>query len=53
MSDFMLCQICGYTSQEVLIINELCSVHTCEVCGSEGFASPPDGRILCEPHGGQ
>jgi len=53
MSDLMLCQICGYTSAEVTIINELCSVHTCEVCGAEAYASGDKGRILCEPHGGQ
>jgi hypothetical protein len=51
MSDLMLCKICGYTSQEVTIINELCSVHTCEFCGDEGYASGDEGRILCEPHG--
>jgi hypothetical protein len=53
MSDLMLCKICGYTSEEVTIINELCSVHTCEVCGAEAYASGDKGRILCEPHGGQ
>jgi predicted nucleic-acid-binding Zn-ribbon protein len=47
------CQVCGYTSQEVRIVNNLCSVHTCEKCGAEGYASGDVGAILCEKHGGQ
>jgi hypothetical protein len=43
------CKICGYNSDEVLIVNNLCSVHTCEVCKSEGYADGTfDGRILCD-----
>ena len=47
------CQVCGYDETECNIVNNLCSVHTCEICGEEGFASPPKGDILCEKHGGQ
>ena len=39
MSELKTCKICSYTSAEVTIINELCSVHTCEVCGAEAYAS--------------
>lgn len=45
------CYICGYTSEEVIIVNSLCSVHTCEECGGEGFATGDDGRIFCDTHG--
>jgi len=48
-----ICRVCGYTSQEVRIENGLCSVHTCEKCGAEGYASGDKGDILCEKHGGQ
>lgn len=48
-----LCLVCGYTSEEVTITNELCSVHTCEKCGEEGYATGDSGDILCEKHGGQ
>ena len=47
------CKICGYDETECDIVNNLCSVHTCEICGEEGYASPPNGDILCEEHGGQ
>lgn len=47
------CSICGYTSNECEIVNNLCSVHTCEVCASEGFACGDDGKILCEVHGAE
>ena len=42
------CKICGYDDFEVLIVNELCSVHTCEICKNEGYATAPKGRILCD-----
>ena len=44
------CKICGYNSSEVLIINNLCSVHTCEICKREGYATAPNGAILCYTH---
>jgi hypothetical protein len=44
------CEVCDYTSDEVLIVNDLCSVHTCEVCGAQGFATQYEGRILCDEH---
>ena len=44
------CKICGYNSSEVLIINNLCSVHTCEICKGEGYATAPNGAILCDTH---
>lgn len=44
------CKICDYTSDEVDITNQLCSVHTCEICGNEGYATGPNGDILCEEH---
>ena len=44
-----LCKICGYESSEVLIVNDLCSVHTCEICKGEGYADGDfDGKILCD-----
>lgn len=43
------CKVCGYTDKECDIINELCSVHTCEVCKHEGYANGGfNGRILCD-----
>ena len=43
------CKVCGYTDKEVTIVNELCSVHTCEVCKGEGYATElGDGDILCD-----
>lgn len=43
------CEVCGYTSDEVLIINNLCSVHTCQVCAGQGFADGSfSGKILCD-----
>ena len=45
------CTVCGYNSNEVDIVNGLCSVHTCETCGQEGYATEfDDGTILCEKH---
>ena len=44
------CYICGYNSKECDIVNNLCSVHTCEICGSEGFAYGDEGKILCDTH---
>ena len=45
------CTVCGYNSNEVDIVNGLCSVHTCETCGQEGYATEFDnGTILCEKH---
>jgi hypothetical protein len=45
------CIICDYNSNEVDIVNGLCSVHTCEICGKEGYATEfDDGTILCEKH---
>jgi len=47
------CSVCDYTDKECDIINDLCSVHTCEKCGAEGYATGDEGKILCESHGGQ
>jgi hypothetical protein len=47
------CKVCGYNSSEVDIINQLCSVHTCEICKHEGYATGPNGTILCEEHEGK
>ena len=47
------CRVCGYDSSLVDIVAGLCSVHTCEVCKREGYASGNHGRILCTAHGGQ
>ena len=44
------CKVCGYNSNEVDIVNQLCSVHTCEICKNEGYATGPNGTILCEEH---
>lgn len=49
MSKFRTCKVCGYNSFEVLIVNDLCSVHTCETCGAEGYATS-SGAILCGEH---
>lgn len=46
------CEICGYLDTEVDIVDGLCSVHRCEDCGAEGYATGPDGYIKCEQHGG-
>jgi hypothetical protein len=43
------CLVCSYTDKEVTIINNLCSVHTCEVCKHEGYADGAfNGKILCD-----
>ena len=42
------CKICDYSEREVTIINELCSVHTCEICKKEGYATELEGKILCD-----
>ena len=43
------CKVCGYNSSEVLIVNDLCSVHTCQTCGAEGYAVS-SGAIVCADH---
>ena len=48
MSELETCKICSYTSAEVTIVNELCSVHTCETCRAEGYATALNGRIFCD-----
>lgn len=43
------CKICGYNSEEVLIVDGLCSVHTCKICKAEGYADGSfGGDILCD-----
>lgn len=43
------CVVCRYTDKEVTIINNLCSVHTCEICKYEGYADGNfGGKILCD-----
>ena len=43
------CSVCGYTDKEVTIVNNLCSVHTCDICKYEGYADGAfNGKILCD-----
>ena len=48
MATMSKCKVCDYNEREVTIINELCSVHTCEVCKQEGYATALNGRIFCD-----
>ena len=48
METMSKCKVCDYSEREVTIINELCSVHTCEICKEEGYATALKGRILCD-----
>jgi hypothetical protein len=42
------CKVCDYSSEEVLIVNDLCSVHTVRSLQDEGYATALVGRILCD-----